>query len=812
MRPPRRSGSVLVSEYLWGRFMKRLMKSSLAVALALATGQVAALGLGPIQVKSGLNQPLVAEIAVTTDSPAEANDLRVDLASAEDFERVGLNRTRVGIPIDFAVGSNGRGQTVIKLTTKDAVREPFLDFLIEVNWAKGKLLREYTVLLDPPLTAPAVVVTSKPVAAPAPIEARPVVKPKPVEAKPALAPSEPPVAAKPAPAPAPAQASKPAAAPATAAGQYGPVGRGETLSAIARDLDIADGADLNQVMLALLKANPSAFYRSNINALKAGAVLRIPSADEIRSAGSLRDAAATVREQTQSWREASQPALATNAGAPAVTENKAPAKPAAAAGTEHLALVPPQSGKSNESGSDHGGSGKDGADGRAELARTKETLATSQQESTELKSRVKQLEDINDKGQRLLSLKDSEIADLQNKLKALQAAKAPEPAAAASVKPADAAPAVQPAADAAASAAKTEASTTATTTPAAPAATPTETAATPAPLSPAPASTAPATEVAPTTAQTTPLPSPAANAPVPLPPAKPATGFLSDNPYLFYGIGAILLLIGGWAWSRFARKPKPVVRPQYAAASRSLDTVAPADTAQGPSEQMLADRVAEHPEDVPASLDLLRHYYEHSDAPHFEALAESLHSRLGADAPEWAEVLAMGEALSPHHPLFAEPGADAHAAGFDTLPGTATVGRDQFDTQMLDIGDLGDQIEAPAHADAGPQVHMDMGRDEHLIDEPRFDQQVPSAHESAEHEHPGFTYEPAEEIAVTPQHETALSDLTMDEDTIGTRLDLARAYVDMGDPDGARSMLDEVLAEGSEAQREEARKLLAELP
>ncbi|MGH8123252.1 MAG: type IV pilus assembly protein FimV, partial [Rudaea sp.] len=292
------------------------MKSSLAVALALATGQVAALGLGPIQVKSGLNQPLVAEIAVTTDSPAEANDLRVDLATAEDFQRVGLNRDRVGTPIDFAVASNGRGQTLIKVTTKEAVREPFLDFLIEVNWGKGKLLREYTVLLDPPVTAPAIVTTSKPVAAPAPAETRPVARPRPVEAKPAVAPSAPAVAAKPAPPRAPAPAGKPAAAPASAAGQYGPVTRGETLSAIARDLDISDGADLDQVMLALLKANPTAFYRNNINALKAGAVLRIPSADEIRNAGSLRDAAAAVREQTQSWREASQPALATHTGAP----------------------------------------------------------------------------------------------------------------------------------------------------------------------------------------------------------------------------------------------------------------------------------------------------------------------------------------------------------------------------------------------------------------------------------------------------------------------------------------------------------------
>ncbi len=192
--------------------MKRLMKSSLAVALALATGQVAALGLGPIQVKSGLNQPLVAEIPVTTDSPAEANDLRVGMASEEDFQRVGLNRARVGMPLDFAVGSNGRGQTVIKVTTKDAVREPFLDFLIEVNWTKGKVLREYTVLLDPPVTAPAVVTSSRPAAAPAP-RPRPVVAPRPVEPRPAAAAPSAPVAAKPALAPPPAATARPRTTP-----------------------------------------------------------------------------------------------------------------------------------------------------------------------------------------------------------------------------------------------------------------------------------------------------------------------------------------------------------------------------------------------------------------------------------------------------------------------------------------------------------------------------------------------------------------------------------------------------------------------
>ena len=146
-----------IAIHCWGaNLMKGPVKLSLAIALALAGGNAFALGLGTIQVKSGLNQPLDAEIPVIADSPAEANGLTVDLASAEDFERVGLSQV-AHRPCRSSSRSarNARGQTVIKLTTKEIVREPLLDFLIEVNWAKGKVLREYTVLLDPPITAPA---------------------------------------------------------------------------------------------------------------------------------------------------------------------------------------------------------------------------------------------------------------------------------------------------------------------------------------------------------------------------------------------------------------------------------------------------------------------------------------------------------------------------------------------------------------------------------------------------------------------------------------------------------------------------------
>ncbi|HVH32507.1 MAG TPA: fimbrial protein FimV, partial [Tahibacter sp.] len=135
--------------------MNGSLKLTLAVALALGSTNALALGLGMIQVKSGLNEPLVAEIPVT-GTPDETAGVSVALAAATDFERVGLSRSRIVVPLEFAVATGAKGNAVIKVTTKEPVRDPFLDFLIEVNWAKGKLLREYTVLLDPPTMAPAI--------------------------------------------------------------------------------------------------------------------------------------------------------------------------------------------------------------------------------------------------------------------------------------------------------------------------------------------------------------------------------------------------------------------------------------------------------------------------------------------------------------------------------------------------------------------------------------------------------------------------------------------------------------------------------
>ena len=274
--------------------------------------------------------------------------------------------------------------------------------------------------------------------------------------------------------------------------------------------------------------------------------------------------------------------------------------------------------------------------------------------------------------------------------------------------------------------------------------------------------------------------------------------YLGDNPNLLYALGGILLLIGGWALSRFLRKPKPMVRPQYANDSGALvDGDTDIDHADADAqERHLLDQLAEHPNDVPLSLELLRHYYVQGDSLRFEALAESLRPHVDENSVDWQEVLAMGEGLSPHHPLFAAPGTDTgHVAADATRefsfdePALSETDLLEVDpkTQRFDFHEL----EAQAHAAQVPGA-------------------VDAQHDLAAADHE-FAHDHEHDNATPAAHEAALDEFLVDEDTVGTRLDLARAYLDMGDPDGARSMLDEVLAEGNEVQKEEARKLLAEL-
>jgi pilus assembly protein FimV len=133
--------------------MKRPLQLSLAIALALAGTNASA--LGPARACHVQAQPAAASGNSGHPGGAGEEGLLVSLADQEDFEKLGISRSNLGVPLEFSVAKDAHGQTVIRVTSKEPVRSTYLDFLVEANWPKGRMLREYTVLLDPPVTAPA---------------------------------------------------------------------------------------------------------------------------------------------------------------------------------------------------------------------------------------------------------------------------------------------------------------------------------------------------------------------------------------------------------------------------------------------------------------------------------------------------------------------------------------------------------------------------------------------------------------------------------------------------------------------------------
>jgi pilus assembly protein FimV len=231
---------------------------ALSIGLAFAIPDVYAAGLGRITVQSALGQPLRAEVEVTSVSREEAATLAVKLASAAAFQQANLDYNAALAGLRLALERRGDDRYVVRITSPKPVTEPYLDLLLELSSATGRVVREYTMLLDPPaLRASPEVVAPAAAAAPAPA----------------------PAAAAAAPAPAPRAAAAPAA-PAAAAGSTYTVRRGDTLGTIAEKTRPAS-ASLDQMLVALFRANPGAFIGGNMNNLRADTVLTVPQEPQV---------------------------------------------------------------------------------------------------------------------------------------------------------------------------------------------------------------------------------------------------------------------------------------------------------------------------------------------------------------------------------------------------------------------------------------------------------------------------------------------------------------------------------------------------
>lgn len=405
--------------------MVRVRKLVLAIAAAsaLSSGMAQALGLGEVSLKSALNQPLVAEIELLEVRDLASGELIPSLAAPEEFSKAGVDRQYFLSDLKFTPVLKPNGKSVIRVTSSKPVREPYLNFLVEVLWPSGRLLREYTLLLDPPLYSPqttAAAAPQLPVVASAP---RPLAAPV-RAAQPAVAP-----VTRPAPV---------VAAPAKLDGNEYKTTASDTLWEIARRVP---GGSVHQTMLAIQELNPQAFIGGNINRLKSGQVLRLPNAQQITSRAPA-EAIAQVAEQNAAWREGRSIASTGNRQLDATKRSAAGAAPAQTEAKDNLQLVAGDAGKA-QAGSDKGGKG----DSKAldeKLAVTKESLDSTRRENTELKGRMTDLQSQLDKLQRLIQLKDDQLAKLQADLAAKGAA-ASAPVASTPVAAAPVAPAPAPA-------------------------------------------------------------------------------------------------------------------------------------------------------------------------------------------------------------------------------------------------------------------------------------------------------------------------------------------------------------------------------
>ncbi|AMM25557.1 FimV/HubP family polar landmark protein [Variovorax sp. PAMC 28711] len=639
---------------LASRCQLTLLSAAMALALGVVSTDANALAFGRLNVQSALGEPLRAEIEVTEITAAEADGMKVNIASSEAFRAAGVAYNASLSDVRTSLQRRADGRYIVRLTGTRSLNDPFVDLLLEANWGSGRIVRDYTVLLDPPSSrqsaAAAAQVAPLPpqMSAPVPVQRS---APTVVQAAPRRERATPAVTTA---APAPESAVR------TGTGeQQVTVRAGDTASRIAGAYKPAD-VSLDQMLVALLRANPGAFIGGNINRMKAGAVIEVPSAAQA-SATPPDEARRTVTAQSRDFGDYRR-RLADNAPTSRVASADRQAsgklqtnvedRNAAAASPDKLTITQ-----------------------NSAAARAAEDKVARDRQAQDGKSRV------------------AELSKNLNDLNKLQAATGTPVA--------PLAPTVAPA---------TPATAIAPTVAAAPAAV-TATPAVPVPAAVTPpatvASTAGAAMTAPLAA-TPAMPGVAASAPAAVPPATPvvkaatppateARGFfadLLDNPLMLAGAALIALLIGFLLYRVLGRKRQDAGDSVFlesrmpkdsffgASGGESVDTknrgnsvvsslsyspsqldagdvdpVAEADVylAYGrdlQAEEILREAMRVNPERTAIHIKLLEIHAKRRDLRAYEALATDVHKLTGGSGNEWNRVVDMGKDLDPGNPLY----------------------------------------------------------------------------------------------------------------------------------------------------------------
>lgn len=958
----------------------------LGVALSVLPVWAYALGLGRLVVHSSLDEPLNAEIELIDPTPQELQSLSPSLASSSDFDQAGIDRPDFLTEIKYKIAQHPDGGYFIKLSTDSPIREPFIHTLLQVDWAGGHLVREYTALMDPPHwvagarpeveapseaeadteTAPAPSAAPQaeaPVAAEtaSPTAADQTAPESPAPAEAASAPAEASTAPQAVAEAAPAEpetpasdellgppgsdtttAAAPEAAPvapsAVAASSWArttryTVKKGDTLMGISRKLNGDRKISPQQVMIALLRANPKAFFDHNINNLKSGRILRVPDRKAVEAVSET-TAAKEVGVQYDAWQEyklrlaaASRTVAVPKAAAPSAKStikgavSKQPQKPAqsqkpaqvaaqekpqpqnAAAATAAAPVATDQDllrivrANLDESSSSGGAKAAGPATAKTQaagesrglpskVATLEEQIDAKQLENKELSERVGKMQKQVKNTERLIDIENKELALTQN-----------------------------------------EASKPAATTPAK-TATPPATA----PKAAAPAKVAPKPVV-----RRPPFKRPIVQPPAPV---QESPGLLQSVIDSITGNSFTLALLGGVGVLGIGILSVYYLRRRRAKAefeesilsggslntdgasisdsgsqAAASDTSFLSDFSQGgmgnihtdevdpiaeaevylaygrdeQAEEILKEAVVKDPQRLELKQKLLEIYHQRNDVGAFETMAEELYAQVeGKGGKVWEKVEEMGRKISPNNPMFrggapgaksgmampaarpaAMPKAEPHATGplgespaaltpsepmvaaapaaslaadtglnFDIGTPVASPGEVNFDMDLASALGSAEPASAVAtasetagaSADTGFDLDFNLGDSSVESNAINFDSAATSDSEPALDFGTTATAEAAhanEGIAFTTDSaaETPVLEFENDADTGGenasagqsqwdetaTKLDLAKAYIDMGDADGARSILDEVMSEGNESQKNQARELAAQI-
>ncbi|MBP6681890.1 MAG: FimV family protein [Halioglobus sp.] len=744
-----------------------------------------ALGLGEMTLGSYLNEPLRAHVDLLDLGGLHEDQIRVRLATPEDFKRMGVDRAYFLTSLSFHVEIDDSGRGRIVVTSEEPVLEPYLDLIVEARWPSGRLLREYTVLVDPPVfdqSTPVVSASARVTEVSG--EPEPAKKKQEVVAttgtrvdirQSQLAPGE-----------MPTRAYNADTAPSPVPGTRYMIHRDDTLWRIASRARPGN-ASVHQTMLEIQRLNPDAFIGGNINLIKSGYIIYLPSENDI-SSGSEPEAAAEVRKQNEDWRQG----RPSSTSGPSLRISAEPQDAPAAATGAVAPAVPAATG-----------------------AASPETAVAAGTDATELQQRLASMEQQVETLQRIVELKDSQLAALQKAV-----AGGTTPGATPLPGEASAAPAAvegEPLAAGEGAAAVGE-----TEVPAAGgmvAEVPME-ASPEVPMEAAPQTTPGLASEAPVEAvEGEPTPVAEEQAPVEPEVVTPTAAAPEESPGFFSNLwlvlGAVLLGVLGFFYLRRrgrgdeAAEAEPLPAGDVFAdvelkeqALEVEDTAEPLSevAAQKPGQQRgygqhkhdeyvsddVSDALAEAEIYIaygrfPQAIDLLKNALVNDpDNASYRLRLLQLYVETGnrsAAMQQLAELEAIGDSQSIAAARAALEGATASAA----RDNFATEGS-QRDTDLL--ADLGDSLESDL---SGLEIE-DTGVGDY---EDELDL-------SADFEDAELASGRTEEDMVFAAESSGLS----------TKLDLARAYIDMGDEDGARQILEEVAAEGNEEIQAEARALL----